>query len=162
MNMNTHDPTDLPNNELADNRPANNSLSKNRLNRQDEGPLKEDFYDMAQADLQTDSKPPMGESLADFDYDAQMVDYQSGESYSSQDPKKKGNDQLIKDRALELLKKEIDLDSSDIDVVVNQGTIVLTGSVLNRDEKIRAEMIIENISGVEDIVNNLRIRKMST
>jgi osmotically-inducible protein OsmY len=51
------------------------------------------------------------------------------------------------------------LDASDIEVKVNNREVILTGTVRSRSDKRRAEGIVEAISGVTDVQNNLRINR---
>jgi hypothetical protein len=50
------------------------------------------------------------------------------------------------------------LDSSDIDVAVENGVVILSGTARTRPEKRRAEDLAE-IDGVRDVVNTLRLRE---
>ena len=49
------------------------------------------------------------------------------------------------------------LDASNIDVQVSGGEVTLTGSVDSREAKHRAERIVEDITGVDHVQNNLRV-----
>jgi hypothetical protein len=51
------------------------------------------------------------------------------------------------------------LDASDIDVVVSNGEVTLTGMVDNRNAKRMAEDIAEEVSGVTNVENRLRVRQ---
>jgi hypothetical protein len=50
------------------------------------------------------------------------------------------------------------LDASEIEVNVSGGELVLTGTVNSRTDKRRAEAIAENVSGVTNVENRLRVR----
>jgi BON domain-containing protein len=50
------------------------------------------------------------------------------------------------------------LDATEIEVQANNGEIVLTGTVDSRIDKRRAEAIAENVSGVNNVENRLRVR----
>lgn len=50
------------------------------------------------------------------------------------------------------------LDASDIDVGVKDGEVVLTGTVDDREAKRMAADISENVSGVENVENRLRVK----
>ena len=52
------------------------------------------------------------------------------------------------------------LDASDIEVDVKQGEVRLCGSVMSRDQKRRAEDVVERISGVRDVTNQLRVTRL--
>jgi osmotically-inducible protein OsmY len=50
-----------------------------------------------------------------------------------------------------------DIDATNVDVRVNGGEVTLSGSVSSREEKRRAEDMIEHVSGVREVHNNLRV-----
>lgn len=50
-----------------------------------------------------------------------------------------------------------EIDASEIDVKTNNGEVTLSGSVNDRSQKRRAEDLIENVSGVREVHNNLRV-----
>jgi hypothetical protein len=50
------------------------------------------------------------------------------------------------------------LDASDIRVAVRDGEVTLDGTVDSRDAKHRAERLIEDVSGVRHVQNNLRVQ----
>ncbi|MGN6470481.1 MAG: BON domain-containing protein [Rhizobiaceae bacterium] len=54
------------------------------------------------------------------------------------------------------------LDASDIDVQVADREVTLTGTVTSRMAKRRAEDIVDSVSGVEHVQNNLRVIKPSS
>ena len=45
-----------------------------------------------------------------------------------------------------------------VDVDTNKGTVYLTGNVASDDLKMRATQIAREVSGVRDVVNNLKIQ----
>jgi osmotically-inducible protein OsmY len=51
------------------------------------------------------------------------------------------------------------LDASDIEVEVSGSEVTLSGEVGSRSDKRRAEDIAEDISGVSQVQNNLRVRR---
>ncbi len=51
------------------------------------------------------------------------------------------------------------LDATDIEVSVADGDVTLVGIVLSREDKRRAERLAEEVSGVGDVQNNLRLRR---
>jgi len=51
------------------------------------------------------------------------------------------------------------LDATDIEVAVLDGEVTLTGQVLSREDKRRAERVAEQVTGVGDVQNNLRVRR---
>jgi len=50
------------------------------------------------------------------------------------------------------------LDATEVEVMVTSGEVVLTGTVNSRSDKRRAEDIAENVSGVTNVENRLRVR----
>jgi osmotically-inducible protein OsmY len=50
-----------------------------------------------------------------------------------------------------------EVDATDIDVRVTGGEVTLSGSVSDRDQKRRAEDLIEQVSGVREVHNTLRV-----
>ena len=51
------------------------------------------------------------------------------------------------------------LDATDIEATVTGGDVVLSGIVPSREDKRRAERLAEEVSGVGDVQNNLRLRR---
>ena len=49
------------------------------------------------------------------------------------------------------------LDASEIVVVVANGEVTLSGAVMSRAQKRRAEDVAERVSGVKDVTNQLRV-----
>jgi hypothetical protein len=52
-----------------------------------------------------------------------------------------------------------DLDPSEIEVTVTNCEVTLSGSVDSRQAKFRAEQIAEDILGVKDVSNQLRVKR---
>lgn len=53
------------------------------------------------------------------------------------------------------------VDASDIEVQVKGNDVVLTGTVSDRDQKRRAEDIVETVSGVQNVENRIRVGRRS-
>ena len=53
----------------------------------------------------------------------------------------------------------IRLDATYIEVSVAEGDVTLAGLVVSREDKRRAERLAEEVSGVGDVQNNLRLRR---
>lgn len=68
-------------------------------------------------------------------------------------------DEKIRGEVMEALYKDMGFDASKIEVDVSEGNVYLRGSVNSREEKKAAESCAERISGVEDIFNELKIKK---
>lgn len=66
-------------------------------------------------------------------------------------------DERISDEVHDRLTEDAWLDASDIQVEVKGGEVTLSGHVDNREAKHRAERLIEDLSGVKHVQNNLRV-----
>ncbi|MBM0105031.1 BON domain-containing protein [Steroidobacter sp. S1-65] len=49
------------------------------------------------------------------------------------------------------------IDASTVDVTVTECEVTLSGTVSSREEKRRAEALIERLAGVKDVNNSLRV-----
>lgn len=67
------------------------------------------------------------------------------------------SDERIREEVCECLTDDPMIDASNLEVNVKSGEVTLTGSVNSRQEKRRAVEIIEELSGVKDVHNNLRV-----
>jgi osmotically-inducible protein OsmY len=84
-------------------------------------------------------------------------DYDRDRGYRGQGPRGyKRSDERISDEVHERLTEDAWLDASDISVTVLAGEVTLSGTVENREAKHRAERIVEDITGVIHVQNNLR------
>lgn len=70
-------------------------------------------------------------------------------------------DERIADEVCEFLTLHPELDASDIDVVVNESIVTLRGRVDHRHDKRIAEEIAEDVYGVKEVHNELRIERMA-
>ena len=68
------------------------------------------------------------------------------------------SDERIREDVNDRLTDDGWLDASDIEVQVSSSEVTLTGQVNSREEKRRAEDIVEAISGVKHVQNNLRVK----
>jgi len=69
----------------------------------------------------------------------------------------KRTDERIQEEVSDRLTDDDMLDASEITVQVRDGDVMLSGTVSTREDKRRAEDLIENCSGVKEVTNNLRI-----
>jgi osmotically-inducible protein OsmY len=72
------------------------------------------------------------------------------------------SDQRINDDVHDILTDDPFLDASETSVAVQNGEVTLTGVVSDREAKHRAERLVERISGVDHVQNNLRIGQMDS
>lgn len=79
-------------------------------------------------------------------------------SYRGLGPKNyRRSNERIREDVCELLTLDDFIDASDVEIVVNEGVVVLSGTVRDRTAKRRAEAIAESVRGVIDVQNNLRL-----
>ena len=84
---------------------------------------------------------------------------QSGQ-FSGRGPKGyQRSDERIREDVSDRLTEHGDLDASGIEVNVSQGVVTLSGSVDDRWGKRLAEDVAERVSGVRDVMNQLRVRR---
>jgi osmotically-inducible protein OsmY len=67
------------------------------------------------------------------------------------------SDDRIREDVNDRLTEDWRLDATNIDASVSNGEVTLSGTVDGRDDKHRAEHLIENLSGVKHVQNNLRV-----
>ena len=72
------------------------------------------------------------------------------------------SDDRIREDVCERLTDSWRVDASDIEVVVNNGEVTLSGVVNSRGEKRLAEDLAEEISGVRDVHNDLHVNTSRT
>ncbi len=90
-------------------------------------------------------------------------EYNQQGSHRGKGPKGyKRTDERIKEQVNEILTDDEYLDASEIEVEVKDGEVTLSGSVSNRDDKRRAEDLIESVSGINNIENRIRVGNQST
>lgn len=68
------------------------------------------------------------------------------------------SDEMIHEDVSEALYRSSEVDASDIEVFVSNGDVTLKGSVTSREQKKAAEAAVENLAGVDDIFNELRVK----
>ena len=96
--------------------------------------------------------------------DAGSVDYNryygAHENFKGLGPKNfKHSDENIKEDVCHILYKNHDIDASEIEVNVKDGIVFLSGTVNVRSAKMKAEMILDDVFGLEDIQNNIKLKK---
>ena len=67
------------------------------------------------------------------------------------------SDERIREDVCERLTDDDYVDASDIEVTVAGGTVTLAGTVDDRSAKRRAEDVVESVTGVKDVLNQLRV-----
>lgn len=86
--------------------------------------------------------------------------YQTQKNFTGKGPKGyRRGDARIHEEVCEILKSSPYVDASDIEVEVKEGEVILRGTVSSKAVKREAERIIEDIHGVNDVRNELRLLK---
>jgi hypothetical protein len=79
--------------------------------------------------------------------------------FRAKGPKSRTRDeQRIYEDVCERLTRQPDVDASDIEVTVELGVITLAGSVPSRAMKLLADDAVEDVLGVKDVKNRLRVK----
>ena len=86
-----------------------------------------------------------------------MDEYREGQHRGKGPKNYSRSPERIKEDASDKLSEDSLLDASNIEIEVNDNEVTLTGTVDTRYEKRRAEDLIENVSGVNNVQNNLRV-----
>jgi osmotically-inducible protein OsmY len=82
------------------------------------------------------------------------------EDYTGRGPKDyRRSDERIREEISDRLTDDYRVDASDITVQVKDGEVTLTGTVATREQKRRAEDLVETTSGVRDVTNGLRVHR---
>ena len=71
----------------------------------------------------------------------------------------KRSDERIREDVSDRLGEHEYLDCSEIEVNVTNGEVTLTGSVRHRHEKFLAEEVADDVSGVSEVHNQLRVKR---
>lgn len=69
------------------------------------------------------------------------------------------SDQRLQEEVSDRLMADDWVDASDIEIEVKNGEVLLTGSVADRQAKRRAEDIAEQVMGVRDVMNQIRVEQ---
>jgi hypothetical protein len=69
------------------------------------------------------------------------------------------SDQRIHEDVCDALTEDDEVDASTVEVKVERGEVTLTGTIAARDMKRRAEALAEQVAGVQDVHNQLRVRE---
>jgi len=66
-------------------------------------------------------------------------------------------DEHLHDAVLERLTKDGAIDLSDVEIILHDGEVTLSGSVRSETDRTRAELITERVRGVVRVENRLRV-----
>lgn len=95
----------------------------------------------------------------DTDFEAHRRSRRDGPHYGKGPKGWKRSDDSIRTDACEALMDDGHVDASEIEVSVEDGVIRLQGTVEERSAKRRAESCVENLSGVKDVINEIRLKR---
>jgi hypothetical protein len=103
-----------------------------------------------------------GMSLRGIEQRGQQWNQQNRGRFSGKGPRGyQRSDQRIQEEVNDRLTDHPDIDASEIEVKVNGGEVTLTGFVLERYQKHLAEDLVENIGGVKQVHNQIRVQHES-
>lgn len=84
------------------------------------------------------------------------------EDYAGKGPKNyQRSDDRIREEISDRLTDDSRIDASEIVVEVRNCEVTLSGTVIDRDQKRRAEDLAESITGVRDVTNNIRLARQT-
>ena len=102
----------------------------------------------------------MAGGQGDFGSSREERSFSGGQSQRGRGPKGyQRSDERIREDINEALTDDEMLDASDIQVEVRDCEVTLSGTVLNREDKRRAEDLVEDISGVRHVQNEIRVER---
>lgn len=73
----------------------------------------------------------------------------------------KRSDDRIREEICEVMSRQGYIDASDIEVMVEGGVVRLTGLVETREEKRALEQMADHVHGVEEVQNEIRLRRLA-
>jgi hypothetical protein len=86
--------------------------------------------------------------------------YEARAPFAGRGPKDyRRSDDRVREEVCDCMTDDPMLDASEITVQVSEGVVTLSGTVMSRDQKRRAEDVAERISGVTDVANQLRVSR---
>ena len=89
-------------------------------------------------------------------------DYRRDRGYRGQGPSGyTRSDERIMEDACDALTDDWGVDARQISVAVSNGDVTLEGAVPSREQKRRAEDCVDDLSGVKNVQNNLRVQERS-
>ena len=91
---------------------------------------------------------------ADYERDAESHRGRGPQGY-------RRSDERINDDVHDRLTEDSHIDASGIVVAVQDGEVTLSGTVTSRHAKHHAEHIVEDLSGVKHVQNNLRVQEQN-
>jgi hypothetical protein len=88
---------------------------------------------------------------------------QGGHGHQGRGPRGyKRSDERIREDVCDCLMQDPQIDASDIEIKVSEGTVTLEGTVESRRIKHMAENLCDSIAGVQEVTNHLRIKRQES
>ncbi len=116
------------------------------------GGMSQGFDDWRDTDRWHGQKRTLGQRLA-AEHPYQQQRYPSG-------PKGyKRSDERIREDICDALCSAYEIDSSDVEIKVQNGEVTITGTVPDRQTKLRIEHLADRMSGVNEVTNQVRIKR---
>ena len=72
----------------------------------------------------------------------------------------KRSDERVREEVCEVIARQGYIDASDVEVRVQGGEVTLSGQVRDREHKRRLEQMIEDLPGVDDVKNEIRVQRI--
>jgi hypothetical protein len=89
--------------------------------------------------------------------------YYMREDYRGRGPRDyRRSDDRIREEVCDRLTDDPQVDAGDINIKVEGGEVTLTGNVSTREQKRRAEDCVERVTGVREVLNQLRVNRADT
>jgi hypothetical protein len=102
-------------------------------------------------------------ALDERPYQTGKMSWQTEPSHKGKGPKGyKRSDERIREEVCQALTDDEVIDASRIEVKVLDAEVTLNGEVSHREERRRAEDVIDRVRGVEHVQNNLRVSKQDS
>lgn len=87
-------------------------------------------------------------------------DVGGSQSFRGRGPKGyRRSDDRIREEACDCLTDDSRIDASEIECTVKNGEVVISGTVRTREERRRIEDVLERLSGVQHVQNNVRVKQ---
>jgi len=133
----------------------NEGLQFSRQGNYSEGQSGQSYYNRRE--------PRPGGSVGSGRSNAGYGEGSTGRGHAGRGPKGyQRSDERIREDVSDSLTDDAEVDASEITVEAHDGEVTLTGTVQTRDEKRAAEACAEEVSGVREVINQLRVSRTSS
>lgn len=101
-------------------------------------------------------------SPSDMGFGERDWERQPGPHYGKGPKGYKRSDERIREEVCEVMTRQGYVDASDVEVFVEGGVVRLVGTVATRNEKRALEQMCDHVHGVEEVENQIRLRRAET